>query len=152
MSGWNIFYGLINFAILAGALFLIGRKMVKGIFGRHRDEVARGLEQSEKAAETARELLQSLPQVTARGEEDLAQIGREGEEALQRIRNGTFGICKVCKQLIPKARLMAVPTATKCVNCKEETKKKEQENNRMEMARLFAEAQRKEMQKRAAGR
>jgi DnaK suppressor protein len=38
------------------------------------------------------------------------------------------------------------------VNCKEETKKKEQENNRMEMARLFAEAQRKEMQKRAAGR
>ena len=74
------------------------------------------------------------------------------EEALQRIRNGTFGICKVCKQLIPKARLMAVPTATKCVNCKEETKKKEQENNRMEMARLFAEAQRKEMQKRAAGR
>ena len=86
MSGWNIFYGLINFAILAGALFLIGRKMVKGIFGRHRDEVARGLEQSEKAAETARELLQSLPQVTARGEEDLAQIGREGEEALQRSR------------------------------------------------------------------
>ena len=74
------------------------------------------------------------------------------EEALQRIRNGTFGICKVCKQLIPKARLLAVPTATKCVNCKEETKKKEQENNRMEMARLFAEAQRKEMQKRAAGR
>ena len=86
MSGWNIFYGLINFAILAGALFLIGRKMVKGIFGRHRDEVARGLEQSEKAAETAQELLQSLPQVTARGEEDLAQIGREGEEALQRSR------------------------------------------------------------------
>ena len=79
MSGWNIFYGLINFAILAGALFLIGRKTVKGIFGRHRDEVAQGLEQSEKAAETAQELLQSLPQVTARGEEDLAQIGREGE-------------------------------------------------------------------------
>ena len=74
------------------------------------------------------------------------------EEALQRIRNGTFGICKVCKQLIPKARLMAVPTATKCVNCKEETKKKEQENNRMEMARLFAEAQRKELQKKAMGR
>ena len=74
------------------------------------------------------------------------------EEALKRIHDGTFGVCKVCKKLIPKARLMAVPTATKCVNCKEETKKKEQENNRMEMARLFAEAQRKEMQKRAAGR
>ena len=86
MSGWNIFYGLINFAILAGALFLIGRKTVKGIFGRHRDEVARGLEQSEKAAETARELLQELPQISAEGEAALAQIGREGEEALQRSR------------------------------------------------------------------
>ena len=86
MSGWNIFYGLINFAILAGALFLIGRKMVKGIFGRHRDEVAQGLEQSEKAAETARELLQELPQISAEGEAALAQIGREGEEALQRSR------------------------------------------------------------------
>lgn len=74
------------------------------------------------------------------------------EEALKRIHNGTFGVCKVCKELIPKARLMAVPTATKCVNCKEETKKKEQEINRMEMARLFAEAQRKELQKKAAGR
>ena len=74
------------------------------------------------------------------------------EEALQRIKKGTFGICKVCQQLIPKARLLAVPTATKCVNCKEETKKKEQENNRMEMARLFAEAQRKELQKKAMGR
>ena len=47
---------------------------------------------------------------------------------------------------------MAVPTATKCVNCKEETKKKEQENNRIEMARLFAEEQRRELQKKNAGR
>ena len=74
------------------------------------------------------------------------------EEALQRIKKGTFGVCKVCKQLIPKARLLAVPTATKCVNCKEETKKKEQENNRIEMARLFAEEQRREMMKKNAGR
>ncbi|MBQ3839785.1 MAG: TraR/DksA family transcriptional regulator [Fibrobacter sp.] len=74
------------------------------------------------------------------------------EEALQRIKKGTFGVCKVCQQLIPKARLMAVPTATKCVNCKEETKKKEQEINRIEMARLFAEEQRREMMKKNAGR
>ena len=74
------------------------------------------------------------------------------EEALKRIQAGTFGVCKVCKKLIPKARLIAVPTATKCVNCKEETKKKEQENNRMEMARLFAEAQRREMLKKASER
>ena len=59
---------------------------------------------------------------------------------------------KVCQELIPKARLIAVPTATKCVNCKEETKKKEQENNRIEMAKLFAEEQRKEMMRKNAGR
>ena len=35
MSGWNIFYGLINFAILAGALFLIGRKIVKGMLQKN---------------------------------------------------------------------------------------------------------------------
>ena len=66
------------------------------------------------------------------------------EEALQRVKNGTFGICKVCKNLIPKARLEAVPTATKCVDCKEETKRKEREDSRIEMARLFAEQQRRE--------
>lgn len=71
------------------------------------------------------------------------------EEALKRIKKGTFGVCKVCGQLIPKARLMAVPTATKCVNCKEETKKKEKEDSRLEMARLLAEEQRREMMKRA---
>lgn len=40
------------------------------------------------------------------------------EEALDRVRNGTFGICKKCGTLIPKARLEAVPTAKMCINCK----------------------------------
>jgi RNA polymerase-binding protein DksA len=91
-------------------------------------------------------------------ETNFSLAAREGkylvylEEALKRIKNGTFGVCKVCNQLIPKARLMAVPTATKCVNCKEETKKKEILDNRMEMAKMFAEAQRKEMLRKAADR
>ncbi|MCQ2123019.1 MAG: TraR/DksA C4-type zinc finger protein [Fibrobacter sp.] len=71
------------------------------------------------------------------------------EEALKRIKKGTFGICKVCGELIPKPRLMAVPTATKCVNCKEETKRKEREDSRLEMARLLAEEQRRELMARA---
>jgi DnaK suppressor protein len=40
------------------------------------------------------------------------------EEALDRVRNGTFGICKKCGKLIPKARLEAVPTAKMCIECK----------------------------------
>ncbi len=82
---------------------------------------------------------------------DLAE--REGkylvylEDALERVRKGTFGICKVCEELIPRSRLEAVPTATKCVNCKEESKKKEREDGKVEMARMFAEQQRRMMQK-----
>ena len=40
------------------------------------------------------------------------------EEALDRVRAGTFGICKRCGTLIPKARLEAVPTAKMCISCK----------------------------------
>jgi len=52
--------------------------------------------------------------------------------ALKRIDNGTFGICKQCTEepknlcstcpLIPEDRLMAVPIATMCVECKEKDK------------------------------
>lgn len=45
----------------------------------------------------------------------LAQL----EEALGRIKAGTFGACRVCGKPIPKARIEAVPTATICVPCKE---------------------------------
>ena len=39
-------------------------------------------------------------------------------EALQRIEDGTFGICRTCKGPIGLGRLEAVPTATQCINCK----------------------------------
>lgn len=38
--------------------------------------------------------------------------------ALVRIGNGTYGICMVTGQLIPKERLQVVPHATKCVEAK----------------------------------
>jgi DnaK suppressor protein len=41
------------------------------------------------------------------------------EEALGRIRQGTFGVCEVCKQPISKARLEAVPWTRHCRDCKE---------------------------------
>ena len=41
------------------------------------------------------------------------------EEALGRIRQGTFGACQVCKQQISKARLEAVPWTHLCRECKE---------------------------------
>jgi RNA polymerase-binding transcription factor len=41
------------------------------------------------------------------------------EEALGRIRQGTFGVCQVCKQPVSKARLEAVPWTRLCRECKE---------------------------------
>ncbi len=41
------------------------------------------------------------------------------EQALARIRRGTFGACEVCKQPISKARLEAVPWTRLCRECKE---------------------------------
>jgi len=52
---------------------------------------------------------------------------KQMEDALNRIDKGTFGVCVVCKTLIPMVRLEAVPTATKCVDCKNEVKRREQE-------------------------
>ena len=42
--------------------------------------------------------------------------------AINRIDSGDFGICKVCGSKIPEERMMEVPNATKCVNCKENEK------------------------------
>tara|TARA_B100000676_G_C17768065_1_gene675190 strand:+ start:38 stop:430 length:393 start_codon:yes stop_codon:yes gene_type:complete len=43
-------------------------------------------------------------------------------KALERIQNGSFGVCKLCEDLIPEERMMEVPNATKCVRCKENEK------------------------------
>jgi len=56
------------------------------------------------------------------------------EQALTRIENGTYGLCLDCTEEkqelcatcpeIPKDRLVAVPTATRCVPCKERAEKR----------------------------
>ena len=44
------------------------------------------------------------------------------EIALERIENESFGVCKICGNLIPEERMMEVLNATKCVGCKEKEK------------------------------
>ena len=84
MSGWNLIYGLINFAILAGGLFLIGRKIVKNMFAKHRDEVVRGLADSEAAAKNAVVLHAQLGEKIAAGAEAADRILREAEDEVRR--------------------------------------------------------------------
>jgi DnaK suppressor protein len=47
---------------------------------------------------------------------ELNQIHR----ALTRLTQGTYGICEVCQEKIPVARLNALPFSTTCINCKRE--------------------------------
>lgn len=39
-------------------------------------------------------------------------------EALERIKNGTYGICKYCGNEIPVGRLLIVAPALQCMECK----------------------------------
>jgi RNA polymerase-binding transcription factor DksA len=43
-------------------------------------------------------------------------------KALERINDGSFGVCNICEELIAEERMMEVPNATKCVQCKESEK------------------------------
>ena len=47
---------------------------------------------------------------------------RNLEDALERIESGNFGVCSLCGELIPEERMIEVPNATKCVDCKTKDK------------------------------
>ena len=74
MGGWNIFYGLLNFAILAGALFFIGRKIVVKAIKAHQDKVQSDLKQSAESLENAKKLLDGIGQENAKAAEEREEI------------------------------------------------------------------------------
>lgn len=45
------------------------------------------------------------------------------ENALQRMRDGQYGVCEGCGCSIPMARLNALPYATLCINCQRESER-----------------------------
>ena len=51
-------------------------------------------------------------------EENAEHILAAVDEALARIEEGTFGICRSCGQPIAEERLEAIPYATLCIDCK----------------------------------
>jgi len=48
-----------------------------------------------------------------------AKLLRAIEAAIERIDNGTYGICTICEEEITLARLNAVPWTSVCISCKE---------------------------------
>ena len=51
-----------------------------------------------------------------------AKILQAIEEALLRIDNGTYGVCRDCGEPISEARLNAIPWTRSCITCKEKQK------------------------------
>lgn len=49
------------------------------------------------------------------------------KDALERIENGTYGICEICDEEISEKRLRARPVTTLCINCK----KKQEDEEKM---------------------
>ncbi|MFN0017242.1 MAG: TraR/DksA family transcriptional regulator [Pirellulaceae bacterium] len=45
------------------------------------------------------------------------------EVALERMRDGNYGLCEGCGEGIPMARLQALPYATMCIQCQREAEK-----------------------------
>ena len=62
------------------------------------------------------EISSQLAEVESR---ELAHI----ENALERMREGNFGVCEGCNNKIPLPRLNALPYATYCIDCQREMEK-----------------------------
>lgn len=52
------------------------------------------------------------------------------DQALDRIKNKTYGFCRECGNPIGQARLEAVPHATLCIDCKSNEEKKNSNNSK----------------------
>jgi DnaK suppressor protein len=59
----------------------------------------------------------------------------EIEDALRRIVDGTYGVCDMCGEPIPAARLRAAPSARLCLSCQ---KKSESEMDTAEDSELWS--------------
>ncbi|RJP31802.1 MAG: hypothetical protein C4536_07245 [Actinobacteria bacterium] len=55
--------------------------------------------------------------------ENVKDILKRVNEALDRIDSGTFGVCEMCSQPIPEERLKALPYANLCITCKQKEEK-----------------------------
>ena len=59
------------------------------------------------------------------------------KDALQRLDDGTFGVCEECGEKIPVRRLMARPVATLCLRCKKEQEAAERVRDESSQVSLY---------------
>jgi DnaK suppressor protein len=98
-------------ALLEGA-----EKTVSGMSNDYKEEL---LDPTDRAA------LESDRNFTLRIRDRERRLIGKLNEALEKIEDGTFGICEMCGNQISEKRLMARPVTTLCIECKTEEEQKE---------------------------
>jgi DnaK suppressor protein len=98
-------------ALLEGA-----EKTVSGMSNDYKEEL---LDPTDRAA------LESDRNFTLRIRDRERRLIGKLNEALEKIEDGTFGICETCGNQISEKRLMARPVTTLCIECKTEEEQKE---------------------------
>jgi DnaK suppressor protein len=93
-------------ALLDGA-----EKTVSGMSNDYKEEL---LDPTDRAA------LESNRNFTLRIRDRERKLIGKLNEALERIEDGTFGICEICGNQISEKRLIARPVTTLCIECKTE--------------------------------
>lgn len=78
---------------------------------------------------TDRASLESERNLTLRIRDRERMLRLKVKEALEKIDDGTFGICEVCEEEIEMKRLEARPVTTLCLRCKEEQEQGENDHN-----------------------
>jgi len=99
------------------------RNLLDGTLGELQSEATKtvsGMTSYEEtfADPTDRATLESDRNFTLRIRDRERKLIAKIKEALERIENGTYGICEVCGEEISEARLKARPVTTLCIDCK----------------------------------
>jgi DnaK suppressor protein len=102
------------------AILLERRRLLLGDYRALEDADSQNLPDGSATPSHPAELgsdLQSSDISLGRRESECAEI-REIDEALARLRLGSYGLCEACEAPISKARLEAIPYAGLCLACK----------------------------------
>ena len=83
------------------------------------------LEQDREIEALAESSIQMNRAVTLRLRSRESLLIRKIKSALERIEDGTYGICEACGENISIKRLLARPVTSKCIECKEREEKME---------------------------
>lgn len=97
----------------------------QGILEQKRTDLVRGMRRRDEIA--IEKSADPLDEIQSASERDLAirnadreaALLRDVKSALQRLQDGSYGICVECEEGISPKRLAAVPWASRCVHCQE---------------------------------